>query len=148
MSRFVRPDERTLTISKGDTLTVRRRLTAGERRDAYGRMYQTGPDGQLTRHPVLYGLHMVSAYLIDWSLTDDSGKKVAIRDLSPDQLVSVLNNLSHEDFIEIRDAIDAHEAEMVAERADAKKTPDGETNSVATSPSPSAAAGASSGSVS
>lgn len=145
-SRFVRPDTVTLTISNGDTITVRKRLTAGEKRDAYGRMYLSGADGQMTRHPVLYGIHLVLAYLVDWSLKDDDGKKVEIAHLSVDDLKRVVDSLAHEDFSEILTAIEAHEDAQRAERA--KKLLDGESKSAPTSASPSGAAGGSSGSAS
>ena len=46
-SRFVRPDVTVLHISEGDTLTVKRRLNAGEHRAMFARMYLAGVDGQL-----------------------------------------------------------------------------------------------------
>ncbi len=144
-SRFVRPETRVLTISNNDTLVVRKRLTAGEKRVAYGRMYQAGVTGAQVNLTSI-GLNMVLAYLLDWSLTDESGSQVVIRDLSLDELQSVLDNLSPEDFTEIKDAIEAHESEMEAERETAKKTQGGETGSAATSPSLSAVAGSSIGS--
>lgn len=58
MSRFVRPDMVTLKLSGGDTVVVRKRLNTGETREAFARMYQTGADGSMQRHPVLYGIHM------------------------------------------------------------------------------------------
>lgn len=146
MSRFVRPDTVTLTLTHGDTITVKKRLTSGEQRAAFARMYLAADSGLLQRHPVLYGINMVCAYLIDWSLKGLDGQVMPIRGLSTAQLVSVLDNLSPEDFREIETAIDQHEDRMAAERAEAKKTQDGETASKATSGLPSDAAGGSTGS--
>jgi hypothetical protein len=141
LSRFVRPDVRTLTLANGDTITVKQRLSAGEKREAYARMYQSGADGQLQRHPIMYAISMVCAYLVDWSLRDDDGKPVVIRDLSTDQLQSVVDSLAFEDFNEIKDAIQAHEDAMVAARDAQKKSQAGGTASPATSISRSDAGG-------
>ena len=139
MSRFVRPETRTLTISDGDTLTVKKILSAGEKRAAYGRMLQAGVGGKAARESI--AVNVVVSYLLDWSLQDDDGQRVPIRGLSADDLTRVLDSLSEEDFEEIRIAIETHELEMAAERAEAKKRRGGVTESAATSPSPSAATG-------
>ena len=39
MNRFVRPDEVTLSLTHGDTITIRRELTYGERTVLYRRTY-------------------------------------------------------------------------------------------------------------
>ena len=148
MDRFIRPDVRTLTISDGDTLVVRARLTAGERRACYARMCGLiDAEGRRVVDPQQVGLAKVTAYLLDWSLTDATGRQVAIRDLSIADLERTLDQLSPEDFEEISDAIDAHETAMLAERAAQKKTPSGPPPSDPISSSPSAVAGAMNGSV-
>ncbi len=146
-SRFIRPDVRTLTISHGDTLVVRARLTAGERRARFARMYLAGVDGKFTVNPMQVGLSTITAYLLDWSLRDHDGQTVAIRDVPLAALEQTLDQLAAEDFDEIRQAIDAHEAAMDAERAAEKKTRPGVVMSLVTSSSPPTAAGATSGSV-
>lgn len=145
MSRFTRPETHTISISKGDTLTVRKRISAGERRAQYARMYRVDAAGQLQREPVMGRVSLVVAYLLDWSLVDDEGKQVVIRELAPEDLIRVLDNLDPTDFDEIHDAIEAHDNAMRAERAAQKKT-DGAPTSSATSSSPSGVAGDTSGS--
>lgn len=147
MSRFVRPDTCTLTISNGDWLLVRRQLTAGETRAQFARMYQAGVDGTLQLNPMATGLAVITAYLIDWSLTDDDGHTVPIRGLGPTDLEAILDTLDQDSFREINRAIDVHAADMHAARADAKKkTNFGAIGSSPISPSPDAATGDTNGS--
>jgi hypothetical protein len=143
--RFIRPDTTRLELSEGDWLIVKNRLNFGEQRAAYARAYQTAADGTLHMKPYAMGMEMVVAYLLDWSLTDHDGRPVVIRGLSADEVTSILNNLSPEDFVELKEAIERHEAAMLAARTQEKKRPAGGTAAATTSSSPSAAAGASSG---
>src|SRR5579864_6637013 len=85
-SRFVRPSTRTLTLANGDTLTVKRRLSSGEQRAAFARMYLTGADGALSLNTLQTGMAIITAYLVNWSLTDDDGQHVDIAGLSTDAL--------------------------------------------------------------
>ena len=126
MSRFVRPETRTLVLANGDRLIVRKRLTAGETRAQYARMYAQGADGNLKRNPLMSGMGIIVAYLLDWNLTDDTDRPVVIKDLSPADLQAVIDNLDMESFDEIKSAIELHEREMAAERQAEKKT-DGAT---------------------
>jgi hypothetical protein len=146
MSRFVRPDTAILKISHGDTLTVKRRLNAGEHRARFARMSLAGVDGTLNVNRLQIGLATITAYLLDWSLTTDDGAPVVIREVSLDHLTSTLDGLDPESFTEIREAIEAHEIAMDAARTAEKNDQDGKSESPAISPSPSGAAGASSGS--
>lgn len=140
-SRFVKPETVTLPISRGDTITVKKRLTAGETRAAHRAMYEAGADGETVRRtPTEVGLQMVLAYLIDWTITDD-GAPVPIRHATIDEKKSLLNALDPEDFAEIREAINRHEERIEQERAAEKKALGGETPSSATSASPSSPAG-------
>ena len=116
MSRFVRPDTRTLTLANGDTLTVRARLTAGEVRGQYARMYAHGANGTLVRNPLLSGQGVILAYLLDWSLRDDDGNTVPIRDLSADDLARVIDSLDLESYDEIKTVIEKHETDMLEEK--------------------------------
>jgi hypothetical protein len=115
MSRFVRPETVTLTISDGDTLTVKRRLNSGEERALFARMYTAGVNGQLKVNPFQTGIAIVTAYLLDWSLTDD-GKRVPIAELSVDELTRVLDGLDPTTYGEIRQAIEAHDNAVREER--------------------------------
>ena len=141
MSRFVRPDVAILKISQGDTLTVKRRLSSGEQREVYARMYTAGADGAMRLNPFQSGLALITAYLVDWSLTDDDGHVVVIRDQPLETVTAAINLLDHESFTEIKEAIEQHERAMVQEREQARADPFGETAAAAISPSQSAPAG-------
>lgn len=145
MSRFVRPETTILKISNGDTLTVKRRLTSGEVREMHKRMYISGVDGTLRANPLQAVLAMVVTYLVDWSLTDDEGRLVAIRDQPTETVIAALDALDSESFVEIKTAIDAHEAEMAAERDQEKKQSAGVNELSAISPSLVGVAGGTSG---
>lgn len=146
-SRYVRPETTILHISQGDTLTVKKRLTHGERSAGYARQYVAGPDGALHVDPPQIKLAMVTAYLIDWSLTGLDGHQVPILNEPIEVLEAALNGLSPEDFGEIHTAIETHEKAMKAERTREKKVMPATPDAGATSPSPSAVAGESIGSV-
>ena len=89
---------------------------------------------------------MVTAYLVDWSLTDAAGQVVPVFQEPIAVVEAALRNLSPEDFDEVHTAIAAHEKKLLAERAQEKKRR--MTADAATSPSPSAATGVLTGSVS
>ena len=144
MSRFVRPQTRTLTLANGDHLIVRERLTAGEQRAHVARMYPTDAAGVPRRDPLMFRVAAVLAYLLDWNLRDDAGNAVLIRDLAAADLLQVLDSLETDSFDEIYDAIAAHDAAMTTEREQQKKT-DGATPSSATSLSLVASGGATNG---
>jgi hypothetical protein len=129
MSRFVRPETRVLTLANGDQLIVRARLTAGEQRAQFARMYTIGTSGRYIANPLMTGVGIILAYLLDWTVKDDAGAVVPIRDLSPDDLLNVIDSLDTESFDEIKRAIEAHETAMNAERTQEKKLRDGGTPS-------------------
>jgi len=125
MSRFVRPQTRTLTLENGDQLIVRERLTAGEQRAHHARVYRPGASGRLEVDPLMIGMGVVLAYLLDWNLKDDQDQLVAIRDLSAGDLQQVIDSLDTESFHEIRQAIEAHDVAMLEARTQKKTTPTG-----------------------
>jgi len=141
-SRFVQPHTDVLTLPNGDTLIVKRRLNIGEQRESY-RACSTlteDDDGSVKRvpDPHLIGIAKVAAYLVDWNLAGDDAP---VRGLDFQARFALLDNLEPEDFYEIKDAIDAHEAAMIAERVAEKNGQAGERNGLAISPLPSGAAG-------
>lgn len=142
MSRFVLPETSVLTLPNGDRLTVWTRLNAGQSHRRYARMYTTASDGTRLVNLLEVGRATVVAYLIDWTLADDD---MPIRNMPPDELAAVLDNLAVEDFNEIRDAIDAHETAQRERREAEKKTRSGALKSSPTSTSPADAIGATSG---
>ena len=152
MSRFVRPETTRLEISQGDWLLVKQRLSAGEQRQVFARMMKPfrpavldSPKDQAlggrgpSDHPVLEidpiqaSLSTALAYLLDWSLVDDEGKPVVIRGQPLDVVTAALDALDLESFTEITQAIQAHEARMAAERAQAAASPFGDPVLSATS---------------
>lgn len=140
-----------LPLSEGDTLTVRARLSAGEKRAMFTRMYNAGVDGALKVNPMQIGLAVITAYLLDWSLTDHNGHQVQIAEMATDplrieELERVVDNLDPDDFDEIHAAIEQHESAVIQAIAAQKKTRSGATASSATSSSPPVSAGDTSGS--
>jgi hypothetical protein len=136
-SRFARPDTLTLSISNGDTLTVKRRLNAVDSR----RMRA------MQDLPTLAEAAVIMAYLVDWSLVDDSGKRVVIDGTSSMTLAAALDNLDEDAFDEISAAVAAHAAAMKAEREQEKKLTTRKRSGDPILPSPSELAGPSPGSV-
>src|SRR5690606_11091588 len=136
---------RVLHLPDGETLTVRKRLNHGERRDTFARMYREMPDGKRVVDPLKVASVTVLAYLLDWTLTDDAGNVVSLKGREIDEIESMLNSLDPDAFDVIRRAIEQHEQEMLAARQAGKQT-DGEQTSQPISPSPDAAAGVTSGS--
>ena len=142
--RVVSPHITILPLSDGDTLTVRKRLNAGEETAMFARMMRR--DGLPGVDPLHSGLAQILAYLIDWTLIDPTGARIEILRQPIDVVTAALNSLDPEDFKEIKKAIEAHEQAMDAERAAEKKARAGGTGSSAISPSPDTSAGATSGS--
>jgi hypothetical protein len=146
VSRFIRPEITTLHISNGDTLTVKKRLTHGERAAMYARMYIAGLDGRLRVNPLTSGMAVVLAYLVDWSFVGEDDALVEIRGRPIEEVEAALNMLDPASFDEVKQAVQAHEDRMIAEREAEKKTLSGARASSATSGSRSSADGGTSGS--
>jgi len=130
--RFVKPETCVLTLPNGDQLIVKKRLNRGERADMHMRARTETSIGLVIDRAKL-PLATVLAYLIDWSLHNDT---VAIRDLSADDRAPILNGLDPDDFNEAYEAILAHEERVQQEIDAAKKTQAGATPSPAISSSP------------
>jgi hypothetical protein len=121
-SRFVAPALRVLPLADGATITVRERLTHGEQTKAFARMTTLDADGRRSVDALKSGDALILAYLVDWTLTDDSGAVVPIRGATMDELQDVLNNMDHASVLEIKAAIETHEAAVLAARDVEKKT--------------------------
>lgn len=153
-SRIVVPDTKKIDISGGDWLIVKGRLSSGDRDDSYERMYLKNPDGSFVVHPKghlivgpsLSRYALITAYLLDWSLMDPDGKPLVIRDQSVAAVTSFLRALDPASLDEIYLAISRHDEVSALERAAQKKTGGGDHELSATSSSPNATAGATSGS--
>jgi len=146
MSRFEKPEIQILKISNGDTLTVKRRLNAGETRRALADMSIQSESGDLRVDRLKFGIASILAYLLDWSLTDDDGKLVVIRDQPRESVEAVLDSLDAESYEEIREAIHAHDVAARRESEQKKKDRGIGSGSSAISISPEPVTGASSGS--
>jgi hypothetical protein len=135
---FVQPERVRLDLSGGQWIVVKRRLNYGELRHKVERMTRRGPDGQPEFDAIKAGVAIVTAYLLEWSL---SAPFRSAGDLEP-----LLDSLDPERFREIRTAIETHELAQAEAREQEKKRLAGANGAGATSASPFAAAGASSGS--
>ena len=135
MSRFVRPETVKLDLTDGDWLLVKRRLTAGEERHAFARILKSTAYGEpMALDFEKTGLAKIVAYLLDWSLADDSGV-VVIRDQPAHVVEAALLALDPSSFHEIHHAINAHEAAQLAALDAEKKTTAGDSRLFLTSTS-------------
>ena len=120
LSRIVLPGQTRLALTRGDFLIVKQQLNAGETFDLFER---AAPDVDLTvpgalQHlpPGRVGVAMVTAYLLDWSVTDADGHVIPIRGTSQDDTAAALRLLDFESMIEIINAITAHDARIRQEK--------------------------------
>lgn len=118
MSRFVSPQTTALTLEDGAVLTVKQRLTYGERSDAYEAIAR---DSEGRAKPSSLAVEMVIAYLVDWTITGDDGAIVPFRGLPHADQVSTLRAMDADAFRELSDAVDAHVTRVQAARESAKK---------------------------
>lgn len=145
-SRVVVPESDIVQISNGDWLLVKRRLNHGEYQELLARKYIAESSGVVRVNLHKAGWEKIAIYLLDWSLVNGKGEKLAISGQSPDAIDQALDILDPESVDEIGRAIDTYVAAREAERAASKKILDGATGSSAISPSLSGAAGVMSGS--
>lgn len=131
LAQEIRPD-----MASVDLIALKLRVTAA----AAGLARATGPIDTME-----LGFVNVVAYLVDWSFPHEPGH-FAIRGEPFDIVASAVNALDGAAFLEIKEAIERHEQEMLAERAAEKNGQAGGTVAPAISPSPFVVAGASSGS--
>lgn len=143
MSRFVRGETTRINLPNGDWLLVKEYLTNGETREQLRRSY-TLVNEKYYYDPVESGMALVTAYIVDWSLTGNDGKPVVIREKPRNEVVAALDNLYSHDFAEIKRAIEVHERAMEAARQE-KKLLSGATGSEAISSSLVSGVGAMSG---
>lgn len=120
-SWFVLPESDRLPLSSDHWVLVRRRLNTGEHRAHLRRSSREHADGTRRLDALEHGLSLVVAYLLDWSLKDIPIQEMG-RPLEPDALVSVIDNLDFDRFVEIRKAIEAHVEKQDAAREVEKKT--------------------------
>jgi hypothetical protein len=140
--RFVDPDVIQLPLSGGESITVKKELNAGEARHIYSDLVKTmvaGKPPELDAERV--GVTKILAYVVQWSLLDREGHAQPVSE-------GALNLLDQDTYQEINSAVDTHDMLSEAARHARKNGSDGEMSLPATSPSPFAVAGVSSGSAS
>lgn len=151
--RVRRPATTRLALSQGDFLIVKNDLTAGEYRDlmrastkpitvdllsASSRLLASGggaAPATLELDPMAAGVGLVLAYLVDWSFTDADGRPLAIADQPANVVRAALDTIDSESYMEVQQAIQAHQAAQQLARAEEKKTPSPTTGIDAHSPS-------------
>jgi hypothetical protein len=138
MARQVRvPETEKLELKNGDWLLVKKRLNTGEQRAIFERMVKhMSPGEKVELDPKQVGHSQAVEYLIDWgTFVDAANKPLVIRGKSADEISAILNSLDPEDYIEIRDAIEAHVDLMDKARLAEKNDLAGGSASPATLPS-------------
>ena len=128
-SRVRRPDVDVLHISGGDTLTVKRFLTAAEFRELIRastkpiHMHAGAPSGDMSLEidPTESGLATVLAYLVDWTFTDFDGRPIVIRDQPRAVLRAALDIIDADTYMEVQRAIQNHDTAMRAYADEEKK---------------------------
>jgi len=126
--RFITPDTVTLPLSDGDSITIKTRLSHGERDAMLARM--RADDGKDLRAAELAG------YLVAWS----SSVPYSL-ELPEDERIATINALDADSYDEMRDALKAH----LDAQQEEKKRRTGVTGSAPISSSPAALVGAMSG---
>ena len=130
-SRVRRPETETIAISQGDSITVKKFLTAGEFRALVRTATRTirvdaatvldGKDIALDIDPTESGIATVIAYLLDWTFTDFDGRPIVIRDQPPAAVRAALDAIDADSYMEVQRAIQEHDKTMRAYVAAEKK---------------------------
>jgi hypothetical protein len=137
--RFVQGDVIRVPLSGGEWIDVKKELNAGEARRIFATLVKTMNVGEVTTlDPEKVGLTKVVEYVVGWSLLGTDGRPEPVSE-------SAIDGLDQDTYREIVDAVDAHDVACEAIRVARKNGQGGETASAAISPSPDAAAGASTG---
>jgi len=136
-SRVRRPEIDTIPISRGDSITVKKFLTAGEFRELVRAATKpvrldaataaSGKDLAFEIDPTESGVATVMAYLLDWTFTDFDGRPVVIRDQPPAVVRAALDAIDAESYMEVQRAIQEHDQSMRAFVASEKKMMSGAT---------------------
>jgi hypothetical protein len=109
VSRFVKPEVVRLELSGGDWITVKNRLSAGEKRSIFALMVKSMHAGEkVAIDPARAQIAQLVVYLVDWSLTDDTGKLVPIKDAPAEFVMQALDNLDADSYAEIEQALERH----------------------------------------
>lgn len=136
MDDFVTPVTTRLALLGGKHIDVKQRLTHGETEDMYARIYQFG----VTNRREVRTAKIV-AYLVGWSLLRSGQPVPYAPDLPEQERIDTVRSLDPDRAREIYEAIETHEAAMVAAREAQKKILSGSTAASEFSASPSGPAG-------
>ena len=127
-----------LPLTQGDSLLVKRYLTAGEYRELLRASSKpvtvtagtaAGAPG-LELDPVAAGEAMVLAYLLDWTFQDVDGRPLVIADQPAAVVAAALRAIDSEAYMEVQRAIQQHQADTAAAlEAEKKTSPSGATSS-------------------
>lgn len=132
--RIVRPETVRVDISDGDWIELKKRLTYGESAKSRAAVVkEVRTDGRMTPDFELVEIAQVLAYLVDWSLVDEKGKRIPID--TDSKRLSAIQAQDSETIRELIDAVSAHVEAMDAEREKEKKSKDGAIASSAISSS-------------
>jgi hypothetical protein len=142
---LVAPEAVRLPLSDGDWIDVRKRLNHGEHSRMLERLYIITPEGEARRDPLKWADVIVTAYLLDWSLTDPAKGRLEIRGQSFSAMQAALDLIDPDDFAEVREAIETHASAVARAAAEKKRRRTGENASSTTSPSLAVVTGAMSG---
>ena len=134
-SRVRRPEIETVPISGGDTLTVKKFLTAGEFRELVHASTKPvrmdaltasgGKDLSFEIDPTESGLAMILAYLLAWTFIDFAGRPVVIRDQPRAVVRAALDAIDADSYMEVQRAIQDHDKSVRAYVALEKKMKSG-----------------------
>jgi len=137
LSRVRRPETDTLPISGGDTITVKKFLTAGEFRELIhaatkpvrldASTVASGRDVGFEIDPTESGVAIVLAYLLDWSFTDFDGRPIVIRNQPAAVVRAALDIIDADSYMEVQRAIQDHDKSMRAFAESEKKITNGAT---------------------
>jgi hypothetical protein len=138
--RFVRPEIVRVSLSDGEWIEVKRELNAGEQNHLEAGYVK---DMRMGERPTLdyerVGKTRILEYVTGWSFCGFNGQPEPFDE-------SALDALDMDTYLEIMEAIRAHEVDISARREARKNGQAGENRSSPISPLPFAVAGASSGS--
>jgi hypothetical protein len=125
-SRFVQPDIVRLPLSDNDWIDIKKELNTGEQRRVFSDFVKTARTGEeWTVDPEKVGMTKVLAYLLAWSFVDADGKPVDVSE-------GAIKSLNIASFREVKDAIDAHDAQIEKDREARKNETGTPVASVAT----------------
>jgi hypothetical protein len=115
VSYLVPPTTTRLSLTGGDTLTVKQQLTAGDTLDLFDRAGDVSK-GVAGLSPIKVGVGLVLAYVVDWSLVDPQGRLLPWRDAGLPERETMLRGLTFEKFSELLAVVTQHDTAIRQEK--------------------------------